>query len=156
MAGGTPHLGAEDRQRIRTLYFDGGLSKQDIALRTSYTRFQIRNAIRAAESEPKPRPGRPPLLTKEQEEELLRYVASDAGRGQSYLNIARSVFGGRFGEVAIRNALRRRGIIRGTRKFLANPTPPSQLNAAGTIRVWKASINTPAPPPRPSQLPPIA
>ncbi|KAL8306056.1 hypothetical protein RB597_003322 [Gaeumannomyces tritici] len=154
MAGGTPHLSGEDRQRIRTLYFDGSLSKQDIALRTGFTRFQIRNAIKAAESEPKPRPGRPPLLTKEHEEELLRYVASDAGRGQSYINIARSIFNGRFGEVAIRNALRRRGIIRGTRKFLANPPPPSKLNAASTIRVWQASIDEPPPPPRPAQLAP--
>lgn len=54
-------LTTEDRTRVRTLYFDGGHTKSEIAQITSFSPSQIRHAIR----NPKvaPRSGRPTVLS---------------------------------------------------------------------------------------------
>lgn len=55
----TKHLTVEERQRIRTLYFDGCLSQARIVEVTGYSKYQVRTAIRATSAQIPPRPGRP-------------------------------------------------------------------------------------------------
>ncbi|KAK4202499.1 hypothetical protein QBC40DRAFT_347052 [Triangularia verruculosa] len=66
------HLTTEERQRIRTLYFNGHLSQSRIQETTGYTKYQIRYAIRAPAAEVAPRSGRPRVITADQELELIR------------------------------------------------------------------------------------
>ena len=54
---GTLHLTADERLRVRTLYFDGGRTKKEIARLTGYSPSQVRTAIR--QPVPRRRPGRP-------------------------------------------------------------------------------------------------
>lgn len=54
---GTLHLTADERLRVRTLYFDGGRTKKEISRLTGYSSSQVRTAIR--QPIPKRRPGRP-------------------------------------------------------------------------------------------------
>ncbi|KAK4180177.1 hypothetical protein QBC36DRAFT_146589, partial [Triangularia setosa] len=56
---GRRQLTVDERQRVRTLYFDGRLSQPKIQETTGYTKDQIRNAIRAPSAQIAPRSGRP-------------------------------------------------------------------------------------------------
>ncbi|KAI0381369.1 hypothetical protein F5Y04DRAFT_80885 [Hypomontagnella monticulosa] len=55
----TKHLTEMERFRVRTLYFDAGMSKKRIAEVTKYSLSQIRTAIRAQSAAVRPRSGRP-------------------------------------------------------------------------------------------------
>ncbi|KAK1978089.1 hypothetical protein LZ30DRAFT_228763 [Colletotrichum cereale] len=72
----TKHLLDTDRIRIRTLFFDGRIDKQEIANRTGFSIGQVKNAIRAPSASARPRSGRPGALSHEQEQQLVEYVTS--------------------------------------------------------------------------------
>ncbi|KAK2051320.1 hypothetical protein LY76DRAFT_599422 [Colletotrichum caudatum] len=75
-----------DRIRIRTLFFDGRLNRQEIASRTGFSIGQVKNALRAAGASARPRSGRPAALSDEQEQQLVEYVTSSyQGRLASFL-----------------------------------------------------------------------
>lgn len=56
---GTKHLTVDERQRVRTLYYDAHLSPARIVEITGYSKFQVRTAIRAPSAAIPHRPGRP-------------------------------------------------------------------------------------------------
>ena len=68
---GTKHLKKDDRQRIRTLYFDAKLTQREIEKITGYSESQVRTAIAAPSAEVGARPGRPQKLSEEEQEELV-------------------------------------------------------------------------------------
>jgi hypothetical protein len=70
-SSGTKQLTTDQRQRVRTLYFDAALSQANIQRITGYTKAQIRTAIRARDATAGRSTGRPRTLTPEQEEELV-------------------------------------------------------------------------------------
>ncbi|KXH69171.1 hypothetical protein CSAL01_13314 [Colletotrichum salicis] len=91
----TKQLDEAARQRIRTLYFDAKLSPSIIAHITDSTKHQIRDAIRAESAAVAPRPGRPRVLTTEQEQLLVDYVTSSKqGRFSTYLRLSQVLFDG--------------------------------------------------------------
>ncbi|KAI1333754.1 hypothetical protein F5Y15DRAFT_404120 [Xylariaceae sp. FL0016] len=55
----TKHLTELERFRVRTLYYDGCISKQKIQKITGYSESQIRTAVRAKSAQIGKRPGRP-------------------------------------------------------------------------------------------------
>lgn len=115
------HLTTEERQRIRTLYFDGHLSQPRIQETTGYTKYQIRHAIRAPAAEVAPRSGRPRVITADQELELIRYVCeSKAHRRMSFLELSIALFNSLLNWITIRNALYRHGF----RRRVARKKPP--------------------------------
>jgi hypothetical protein len=74
MPRGSRHLTVEQRQEVRTLYFQGGISYTQIQRITGYTKGQNGHAIRAISAKILPRSGRPRTITREQEEELIAFV----------------------------------------------------------------------------------
>jgi len=59
------HLSTEERQRVRTLYFDARMSRAQIQEATGYSKYQIRNTLRSEDAKVKPRSGRPKKLSEE-------------------------------------------------------------------------------------------
>lgn len=55
----TKHLTELERFRVRTLYYDAGMSKKRIEEVTGYSNSQIRTAVRAKSAAIPPRTGRP-------------------------------------------------------------------------------------------------
>ncbi|KAI4594320.1 hypothetical protein LQW54_004550 [Pestalotiopsis sp. IQ-011] len=55
----TKHLREHERQYVRTMFFEGGKSKEEIRSRTGFSPAQIRRAIIADTAAVAPRPGRP-------------------------------------------------------------------------------------------------
>lgn len=116
---GVKQLTQADHTRIRTLFFDANLSVSEIQSRTGLTKAQIRHAVRNKEL--KKRPGRPRLLTPEQEEELVEFVtASKENRRMSFLQLSTVLFNAIFGIWAIKHALYRLGF----RRRIARQKPP--------------------------------
>ncbi|KAL1867162.1 hypothetical protein VTK73DRAFT_4295 [Phialemonium thermophilum] len=112
-AGGTKQLTQEQRQRVRTLFFDAKLTKAHIQSITGYTPHQIRYAIRSENTMPGSRTGRPRSMSPLQEEELIKYVcASKDHRRMSFLQLSTTVLDGAFSIWAIKNALYRYGFRR--------------------------------------------
>jgi transposase len=121
MPRGSRHLTVEQRQEVRTLYFQGGNSYTQIQRITGYTKDQIGHAIRAISAKILPRSGRPRTITREQEEELIAFVcASKRNRRMCYLELSLNLFEQTIGEQAIRNALYRHGF----RRRVARYKPP--------------------------------
>lgn len=113
------HLSEAQRAEIRTLYFTAGLSKPKIAILTSYSIGQVKRAIK--EPIPKLRSGRPPIITQEQQGELIEFITSSKkNRRMSFLELSTKLFDGAFGEYAIRSTLRRLGY----RRYVAYRKPP--------------------------------
>jgi hypothetical protein len=121
MPRGSRHLTAEQRQDVRTLYFQGGNSYTQIQRITGYTKDQIGHAICAISAKILPRSSLPRTITREQEEELIAFVcASKRNRRIYYLELSLSLFEQTIREQAIRNALYRHGF----RRCVARYKPP--------------------------------
>ena len=121
-----------DIDRIRTLFFDAKLSAAEIQSRTNnqYSKAQIRFAIRNKEL--KKRPGRPRLLSPEQEEELVEFVcASKKNRRMSFLELSLVLFSAVFGVWAIKKAIYRLSF----RRRIARWKPPlSEKNRQARLK----------------------
>lgn len=119
----TKQLSEDQRKRVRTLYFDGNLTKAQIAAKTGYTPKQIRNALLNETPQFESR-GRRPFLSEDHTDTLIDYVTtSKEGRRASWQALARialSFFGILIGWVAIRNAFHRRGF----KRYHARLKPP--------------------------------
>lgn len=117
----TKHLTEAERQRCRTLQSDAGFSLRKIAAITGFTRSQVETAIKADSAKPRPRSGRPTPMTEEEIATLIDFVtASRRGRRMRFVDLASHLFGGKYGEYAIRYTLRRRGY----RRYIARRKPP--------------------------------
>lgn len=120
-SSGTKQLTTAERQRIRTLYFDGNCSQAFIHERTGYSKHQIRTAIRADDATAGRSSGRPRTLTPEQEVELVEFItASKRNRRMGFLELSTIIFNGIFGMWLIKNALYRLGF----RRRVARRKPP--------------------------------
>ncbi|KAK4033348.1 hypothetical protein C8A01DRAFT_19683, partial [Parachaetomium inaequale] len=120
-SSGTKQLTTEQRQRVRTLYFDAALSQADIHRITGYTKAQIRTAIRAHDATAGRSTGRPRSLTPAQEEELVQYVTSSKKtRRMGLLELSTIIFAGVYGLWVIKHALYRLGF----RRYVARKKPP--------------------------------
>jgi len=118
---GTKQLSTEERQRIRTLYFDGYLSQSLIQERTGFTKAQIQTAIRANDATASRSSGRPATITPQQEEELVEFVCgSKRNRRMGYLELSMALFAGMLGMYVIKRALYRLGF----RRRIARRKPP--------------------------------
>ncbi|OBR11336.1 hypothetical protein CH63R_03632 [Colletotrichum higginsianum IMI 349063] len=116
----TKQLTDPDRVRIRTLFFDAHLNRQEISRLTGFTISQVKQALRSSAAAAQPRSGRPPALSHEQEEDLVEYVtSSQQGRLASFLQLSVVLFNGAYGEDAIRSTLRRLGY----RRYVARQKP---------------------------------
>ena len=105
------HLTEAQRAEIRTLYFTAGLSKPKIVTLTGYGLGQVKRAIK--EPIPQKRSGRPPVMTSEQQQELVEFITtSKENRRMGFLELSTTLFNGAFGEYAIRSTLRRLGYSR--------------------------------------------
>ncbi|KAH6856317.1 hypothetical protein B0I37DRAFT_73389 [Chaetomium sp. MPI-CAGE-AT-0009] len=112
-SSGTKQLTTEQRQRVRTLYFDATLSQADIHRITGYTKAQIRTAIRTPDATAGRSTGRPRSLTPAQEEELVQYVTSSRKtRRMGLLELSTIIFTGVFGLWVIKHTLYRLGFRR--------------------------------------------
>ncbi|KAK3935371.1 hypothetical protein QBC46DRAFT_271925, partial [Diplogelasinospora grovesii] len=112
-SSGTKQLTTEERQRVRTLYFDASKSQAEIYSITGYTKAQIRTAIRASDATAGRSTGRPRTLTAEQEEELVQYVTSSKkARRMGFLELSMVLFTGVFSMWLIKHALYRLGFRR--------------------------------------------
>lgn len=118
---GSQHLTQEDRQRIRTLYYEANTSRRIIQRLVGCTMRQIRTALDADTACPGQRPGRPRRMTAEQEEQLIAYLStSRETRRMTFQELSSTVFNGIFGLYTIRSTLRRLGYSR----CLARQKPP--------------------------------
>jgi hypothetical protein len=72
----TQQLLTVERQRIRTLIFDGNYTKREVQRITSYTAAQIRSALKS--EIPAPRSGRPTAMTPDEEFRLVSLVIRDS------------------------------------------------------------------------------
>jgi hypothetical protein len=130
---GTKQLTTEERQRVRTLYFDGYLSQALIKERTGYTAAQIRTAIRADSATAGRSTGRPRVMTPEQEEELVSYVCtSKKTRRMGFLELSMVLFNGIFGMWLIKHALYRLGFYR----RVARRKPPLSEKNKELRKAW--------------------
>ena len=109
----------DEYTRIRTLFFDGGLSKPAISRQTGCSLDQVKRAVR--NSEYCHRPGRPPSFTKEEEQQLINFIsASTTNRRMSYIQLSEALFDKKHGPYAIRSTLWRLGY----RRYVALVRPP--------------------------------
>ncbi|KAK8064373.1 transposable element tc3 transposase [Apiospora phragmitis] len=107
----TKALTQKDHDRINILYRDALRTRKEIEAITGFTESQIKRAL--ATKLVSRGTGRPPKLTKAQEDELVAYVtANKEQQAMSYLELSHVLFGHSFGEYAIRSTLRRRGFCR--------------------------------------------
>lgn len=147
----TRHLTTDERQRVRTLYFDAHFSPTQIAAATGYTVSQIRYTCRAESAAVAVRSGRPAVLNEDEIESLINYIrGSKEGRQASYLKLSQVVFNGSYGHSAIRNTLRRLGY----KRYVARRKPPiseknrlfrlqwAQERLSWTIDDWKKILWT--------------
>lgn len=105
------HLTEADRERVYDLYHHFNYIRKEIVDVTSFSTFQVKRAIRPPVV--KKKPGRRPLLSDEEEQELIAFVtASKQHRRMTYSYLAKEVFYSRFGKWAIRSALVRNGFKR--------------------------------------------
>ncbi|KAK7961596.1 uncharacterized protein PG986_002421 [Apiospora aurea] len=116
----TKALTQQDHDRINILYRDALRTRKEIEAITGFTESQIKRAL--ATKFVSRGTGRPPKLTKAQEDELVAYVtANREQQAMSYLELSRELFGHEFGEYAIRSTLRRRGFCRYNGKTRPEP-----------------------------------
>jgi len=137
-SGGVRQLTEAEHVRIRTLFFDAGLSKAEIYSRLpQFSKAQIRKAIR--QKELKRSPGRPRALSPEQEEELVEFVcASKKNRRMTFLELSVTLFSAIFGVWAIKKALYRLGF----RRRIARQKPPlSEKNRRARLEWAREHIN---------------
>ena len=106
-------LNRDQRLQIQTLR-SVGLSYDAIARQLSVTNHQVQYACSKSDPTPAKRPGRPPTLSTEQQNELVQYVCqSDSTRRLSYRQLSVKFEHWNATEDAIRLVLRKRGICRG-------------------------------------------
>jgi transposase len=109
----TRHLNTEQRQRVRTLFYDGHQTKREIQRITGYTFSQIQSAIAASTAAPSPRSGRPTSMSADEERKLVELVTSNQEyRVMTWLELSQKFENGKFGLYAIRSTLRRHGFKR--------------------------------------------
>jgi len=88
---GTRHLTEAQRARVRTLFFDGIKTKNQICKTTGYSRDQVKKALRDAT--PKKRSGHPTALTPTQDQELIEFIsASNKNRRMSFPQLSMILF----------------------------------------------------------------
>ena len=125
-SSGTRQLTEKQRDRIRTLYYDGNHSRAEIKSITGFTSSQIRHTIQSESAIVQPRSGRPRLMTLEQEEELIEFVcASKRNRRMGFLQLSMTLFDQAFGESVIRKCLYR---YRFRRRISCRKPPISEKN----------------------------
>ena len=121
-----------------------GLSLQAIANQLRISPQQVQYACQRSDVSDTRSPGRPPVLSSEQTDELVEYIrSSEDGRFMTYFELAIYPFAHwNFGEIAIRGALRRRGY----RRCISQCKPPlapentqKRLLFARTHRDWTIS-----------------
>ncbi|KAK8090820.1 transposable element tc1 transposase [Apiospora phragmitis] len=118
---GTKHLTNDDRQRIRTLYSEGNKTKAEIHDITGFSIDQIKTTIKAPSSNVAKRSGRPRVLSRKQEKELVSFVTSSKeGRKASFLQLSVILFQSLFRVYVIRSTLRRLGF----KRYTAPQKPP--------------------------------
>ncbi|KAK7986923.1 hypothetical protein PG988_001911 [Apiospora saccharicola] len=111
----TKALTQQDHDRINQLYRTSLRTRKEIEAITGFTESQIKRAL--ATRSVSRGTGRPPKLSRQQEDELVSFVtATPEQQSMSYLELSQALFGHRFGEYAIRSTLRRRGFGRGNGK----------------------------------------
>jgi len=121
----TKALTQKDHDRINILYRDALRTRKEIEAITGFTESQIKRAL--STKFVSRGTGRPPKLTKEQEDELIAYVtANKEQQSMSYLELSQELFGHSFGEYAIRSTLRRRGFCRYNGKTKPEPAGKGQ------------------------------
>ncbi|KAK2036613.1 hypothetical protein LZ31DRAFT_483268, partial [Colletotrichum somersetense] len=109
----TKHLSDINCIRIRTLFFNGRLNRQEISSRTGFSITQVKNALQASTASAQPRSGRPPALSHEEEQQLVEYITSShQGRLTSFLQLSVILFKGAYREYMIRSTLCRLGYCR--------------------------------------------
>lgn len=126
---------------MRTLYFDGNFTKDEIEAKTGYTQNQIRTALHNPTPEFKSR-GRKAFLSEMHTDTLIEYVSSSQEGRRSFwqvlAGIALSLFSILIGWTAIRNAFYRREY----RRYHARLKPPiSEANANKHI-AWATEHKT--------------
>ncbi|KAK4101736.1 hypothetical protein N658DRAFT_496175 [Parathielavia hyrcaniae] len=85
------HLTEAQRAEIRTLHFTAGFSKPKIVTLTGYALGQVKRAIK--EPIPQKRSGRPPVMSSEQQQELVEFVtASKKNRRLGFLELSTRLF----------------------------------------------------------------
>ncbi|KAK8086072.1 transposable element tc1 transposase [Apiospora phragmitis] len=110
---GTKHLTNDDRQRIRTLYFEGNKTKAEIHDIAVFSIDQIKTAIKAPSSNVAKRSGRARVLSREQEKELVSFVTSSKeGRRASFLQLSVILFQSLFGKPPISETNRQKRLAR--------------------------------------------
>ena len=116
---GRQHLTEAERARVRVLSADAHLSQIQICEVTGFGLGQVQRALR--EAIPKPRSGRPAVLTLEQERELIEFVTtSKKSRRMTFLQLSVVLFNGKYSQYCIRSALRCNGFNR----YIAYRKPP--------------------------------
>ena len=105
------HLTEADREKVYDLYYYFNHTRKEIVDVTGFSTFQVKRAIRPLMV--KKKPGRRPLLSDEEEQELIAFVTSSKQhRRMTYSCLAKEALDGRFGQYTIRSALRRHGFKR--------------------------------------------
>ncbi|KAK7983179.1 hypothetical protein PG989_010581 [Apiospora arundinis] len=140
----TKALTQKDHDRINILYRDALRTRKEIEAITGFTESQIKRAL--STKFVSRGTGRPPKLTKAQEDELIAYVtANKEQQSMSYLELSQELFGHSFGEYAIRSTLRRRGFCRYNGKTKPEPAgkggQQQQRTARSSGNVTSSSLN---------------
>ena len=118
------HLTRDEILEVRVLR-DLGWTYEAIAAHMKITQFQVQYSVLRIYPTPEKRSGRPTVLRKDQEEELIEYICSSKHtRRQTYYSLSRQFPWG-VGEGTIRSVLRRNGFNR--RMALCKP-PISETN----------------------------
>lgn len=108
---GRLHLTNDERMRVCTLWYDACMSVKAIKAATGFSTCQISYSI--THPVVASRPGRPLILTDEQQQQLITFVTgSRKGRRMTYRRLAKTLFDGQFSAKAIKNALTRHGYSR--------------------------------------------
>ncbi|KAK8017104.1 transposable element tc3 transposase [Apiospora rasikravindrae] len=127
----TKALTQKDHDRINILYRDALRTRKEIEAITGFTESQIKRAL--STKFVSRGTGRPPKLTKAQEDELVAYVtANKEQQSMSYLELSQELFGHSFGEYAIRSTLRRRGFCRYNGKTRPEPGKGQRVRPSDT------------------------
>ena len=106
-------LSSEERQHIRTLYYDEGMTPNAIKQVTGYTMYQIGTATRSYIATKDQRFERLRHLSLEQQEELVRFVcASKTNRRMSHLDLSLNVFNGQYTAYILKRHLDQLGFHR--------------------------------------------
>ena len=135
------HLTEEEKKNVYDLFHHFNRTKNEIVAATSFSSYQVRRAILPPTI--KQKPGRRPLLSDDEEQELITFVtASKQHRRMTYSYLVKEVFDGRFGKWAIRSAFVRNGFKRyvATKKpFISETNRQKRLAWALEHRDWTAA-----------------